>query len=179
MRSPAPFPALAATLLVAGGAFSATVKTLDREVFVRDANYDESKIAPYTLEDPLRFVDGRAVTKENWPERRREILGIFAREMYGAEPPPPAAVVTELVDEKVTVAGYAIRRQYRMWFTADKSGPCVNWIVWIPRYAKKPVPVISFLNYRGNHELVPDEDIPVMTAWVRNGMGKVTAHRAA
>ena len=102
MRSPAPFPALAAALLVAGGAFSATVKTLDREVFVRDANYDESKIAPYTLEDPLRFVDGRAVTKENWPERRREILGIFAREMYGAEPPPPAAVVTELVDEKVT-----------------------------------------------------------------------------
>ena len=179
MRSPAPFPALAAALLVAGGAFSATVKTLDREVFVRDANYDESKIAPYTLEDPLRFVDGRAVTKENWPERRKEILGIFAREMYGAEPPPPAAVVTELVDEKVTVAGYAIRRQYRMWFTADKSGPCVNWIVWIPRYAKKPVPVISFLNYRGNHELVPDEDIPVMTAWVRNGMGKVTAHRAA
>ena len=59
MRSPAPFPALAAALLVAGGAFSATVKTLDREVFVRDANYDESKIAPYTLEDPLVFANGK------------------------------------------------------------------------------------------------------------------------
>ena len=146
-----------------------TVKTLDREVFVRAPNYDESKIAPYALEDPLTFLDGRKVTKENWAERRREILGIFAKEMYGAEPPPPETVVTELADEKVAVAGYGIRRQYRMWFKADKSGPCVNWIVWIPRHAKKPVPVISFLNYRGNYELVPDEDIKVMGEWSRNG----------
>ena len=146
-----------------------TVKTLDREVFVRAPNYDESKIAPYTLEDPLTFLDGRKVTKENWAERRREILGIFAKEMYGAEPPAPETVVTELADEKVTVAGYGIRRQYRMWFKADRSGPCINWIVWIPRHAKKPVPVISFLNYRGNYELVPDEDVKVMGEWSRNG----------
>ena len=144
-----------------------TVRVLDRDVFVRAPNYDEAKIAPYTLEDPLTFLDGRKVTKENWAERRKEILGIFAKEMYGEEPPKPETVVTELVDEKVTVAGYAIRRQYRMWFKADKSGPCINWAVWIPRHAKKPVPVISFLNYRGNYELVPDEDIAVPTAWVR------------
>ena len=158
--------ALAAALVV-GIAGAETVKTLDREVFVREPNYDESKIAPYTLEDPLTFLDGRKVTKENWAERRKEILGIFAKEMYGAEPPVPETVVTELADEKVTVAGYAIRRQYKMWFKADKSGPCLNWIVWIPRHAKKPVPVISFLNYRGNQELVPDEDIPLMTSWTR------------
>ena len=163
--------------LTAGSVGAGTVKTLDREVAVREPNYDEAKVAPYTLEDPLTFVDGRKVTKENWPERRREILGIFAKEMYGAEPPPPEAVVTELVNEKVSVAGYAIRRQYRMWFKADKMGPCVNWIVWIPRHAKKPVPVISFLNYRGNHELVPDEDIPVMTAWSPSGE-KAPNHRA-
>ena len=157
----------AALSLVSGWAGAKTVRTLDREVFVREPNYDEAKIAPYTLEDPLTFLDGRKVTKENWTERRKEILGIFAKEMCGAEPPAPETVVTELADEKVTVAGYAIRRQYRMWFKADKSGPCLNWIVWIPRHAKKPVPVISFLNYRGNQELVPDEDIPLMTSWTR------------
>ena len=146
------------------------VHVFDRDVYVHAPNYDKAKIPPYTLEDPLTFLDGRKVTKANWAERRKEILGIFAREMYGAEPPAPEAVVTELVDEKVgAVAGYAIRRQYRMWFKADKSGPCLNWIVWIPRYAKKPVPVISFLNYRGNAELVTDTDIPVMTGWSRNG----------
>ena len=161
---------LALVAAVTGSACAETVKTLDREVFVRNPNYDESKIAPYTLEDPLTFLDGRKVTKENWAERRKEILGIFAKEMFGQEPPAPEAVITELVDEKVgAAAGYAIRRQYRMWFKADKSGPCINWIVWIPRHAKKPVPVISFLNYRGNYELVPDEDIPVTDSWSRNG----------
>ena len=154
------------------------VHAQDRDVYVHLPNYDKSKIPPYTLENPLEFLDGRRVTAADWPARRRELLGIFAKEMYGAEPPPPEAVVTELVDEKRNaVAGYGIRRQYRMWFKSDKSGPSVNWIVWMPRFAKKPVPVISFLNYRGNHELVSDADIPVMTAWSRNGL-HVQDHRA-
>lgn len=158
---------LAVLTLVSGTLVGQVEKTLDRTVFVREPNYDEAKVAPYELEDPLTFLDGRKVTRENWPERRREILGVFAKEMYGAEPPLPEAVVTELADEKVSAAGFAIRRQYRMWFRADKTGPCVNWIVWIPRHVKVPVPVILFLNYRGNHELVPDADIPVMAAWCR------------
>ena len=40
------------------------------------------------------------------------------------------------------------------------------------------MPVISFLNYRGAHELVADADIPVMTAWSRNGQ-YVKDHRAS
>ena len=76
----------------------------DREVFVKPPNYDESKIAPYTLEDPLAFVDGRKVKNAaDWAERRKEILGIFAKEMYGEEPPKPEALITELQDEKETV----------------------------------------------------------------------------
>ena len=145
------------------------VHVQDRDVYVHNPNYDKSKIPPYTLEDPLLFADGRKVTAESWPARRREILGIFAREMYGVEPPSPETVVTELADEKTACAGFAVRRQYKMWFKADKSGPCISWIVWIPKFAPRPVPVISFLNYRGNHELVPDEDIPVQQGWSRAG----------
>jgi lysophospholipase L1-like esterase len=146
-----------------------TVKVFDRDVAVREVNYDKSKIPPYTLEDPLTFIDGRKVTPENWQERRKEILGIFAKEMFGEEPPKPDTVKIELVDEKLTTAGYAIRRQYKMWFKEDKSGPCINWIVWLPRFAKDRVGVISFLNYRGNHELVTDEDIPLPKTWSRKG----------
>lgn len=156
------------------------VKVADREVYVHNPNYDKSRIPSYTLEDPLRFADGRIVTKVNWSERRKEILGVFAKEMYGAEPPAPVALVTELVDEKVSVAGFAIRRQYDMWFRSDKTGPCVRWIVWIPRHVRKPVPIISFLNYRGNHELVPDTDIAVTKAWLMNWNSTVGVmnHRA-
>lgn len=133
-------------------------------------NYDESRIAPYTLEDPLTFVDGRKVKSQaDWRVRREEILEIFAKEMYGVEPPKPETLITDLVNEKVTAAGFAIRRQYKMYFKADRTGPCINWILWIPRWAKKPVPVVSFLNYRGNHELVCDNDIPVQTGWTRAG----------
>ena len=58
-------------------------------------NYDESKIAPYTLEDPLTFADGTKLKgPEEWPKRRAEILEIFAKEMYGQEPPKPEALVT-------------------------------------------------------------------------------------
>ena len=154
-----------------------SVNVLGREIAVRAPNYDREKIAPYTLEDPLKFLDGRAVTNaQDWAERREEILGVFAKEMYGQPPPPPEAVETELVNEKVTLAGFAVRRQYRMWFKADRSGPSVNWIVWLPRHAKKPVPVLSFLNYRGNHELVNDDDIPVTTAWLMNWSGAAGIH---
>ena len=162
--------AACASVLCVFNAFAETVIVQDgREVYVDEVNYDVSKIAPYTLEDPLTFLDGRKVkTVEDWAERRREILDIFAKEMYGEEPPKPELVITELQNEKLTVDGFAIRRQYKMWFKADKSGPCINWIVWIPKFAKNPVPVISFLNYRGNHELVRDLDIPIQQNWKRS-----------
>ena len=174
-----------AAAVAAGWAFAQevkdgmTVRFFDRDVYVRDKNYDRSKIGPYVLEDPLMFVDGRRVrTAADWVERRREILGIFAREMYGAEPPPPEAVVTELKDEKVTVGGFAVRRQYRMWFRADRTGPCVTWTVWLPRHAKGPSPIILFLNYRGSYELVPDPDLPVPDVWVQNNEASfVSDHR--
>ena len=60
-------------------------------------NYDEAKAGElgkdYTLEDPLLFFDGRKVTRENWPERRRELLSFFEREVYGRLPPRPSAQV--------------------------------------------------------------------------------------
>ena len=164
---------LAALALAATGAFA------------RPPNYDESKVAPYTLEDPLTFADGRKLkSAAEWPARRKEILEIFAREMYGQPPPPPETVVTELVEEGSTLDGLGIRRQYKMWFKADKSGPVIDWIVFLPNRIQdlKPqkgkvpaceneqkVPVILFLNYRGNQELVTDPEVifPV-NIWVRN-----------
>ena len=135
-------------------------------------NYDEEKVAPYTLEDPLTFADGTKLTSpEQWPRRRAEILDIFAREMYGQEPPKPETQVVEKVEEcPEALAGFAVRSQYQMWFKQDKSGPSIRWVVFRPRYAKQPVPVILFLNYRGNHELVYDPEIPVPKGWLNNGL---------
>ena len=112
-----------------------------------EPNYDESKIAPYELEDPLTFVDGRKLKDvSEWPARRAEILKIFADNMFGQEPPPAEAVISELVEQGETCGGFGIRRQYRMWFRKDKSGPVIDWLLLLPTKAKGPVPVFMLLN---------------------------------
>ena len=116
-------------------------------------NYDESKAGEgtYTLEDPLTFIAGRKVKNaSDWAERRKEILKLFESEVYGRMPPKPDEFVTELVSEKLTEDRFAMERRYRMWFRKDKTGPVIDWIVFVPRYAKHPCPVILHLNYKGN-----------------------------
>jgi hypothetical protein len=151
----------------------------------QEANYDETAIPPYELPELMCFADGRSVRSvSEWPERRREILGVFAREMYGREPPAPEALECELVEEGPTAAGLAIRRQYRMWFRTDRSGPWLDWLVVVPNRicGEKPetrngrivcenpkkVPVALFLNYSGNHTLLSDAEVIVPTnVWCR------------
>ena len=131
-------------------------------------NYDKSAIAPFTLEDPLTFLDGsRVASPADWPRRRREILDIFASEMYGVEPPAPKELWIDKIEEKSdALAGFAVRSQYRMRFLPD-GGPEIDWLLLRPRHAKKPVPVILFLNYRGNHELIPDAEVVIPDMWYR------------
>ena len=126
-----------------------------------EVNYDPKIIAPYTLEDPLTFLSGRKVSSPGqWPARRREILDIFAREMFGKEPPAPECVKIELIEEKEgALAGFAVRSQYRMWFKPDKSGPCLDFLVLRPRYCTGKARPVIFLNYDGNHELIPDKEV--------------------
>ena len=124
-------------------------------------NYDESKVPAYTLEDPLRFADGSKVRRSRWQERRQEILDIFQKEMYGQLPPKPDTVIVETIEEGITAAGHAKRRQIRMWFRKDKSGPSINWLVLTPTFTDKPVPAILTLNYYGNHTVIPDEEVIV------------------
>ena len=155
--------------------------------FARTPNYDESKVGPYTLEDPLTFADGTKVkSPADWARRRREIVEIFAKEMYGQPPPPPEAVVAEIFEEAPTLAGLGIRRQYRMWFRKDKTGPFVDWLVVIPNRIngnapvvkdgkvvcenKEKCPVILFLNYAGNHTMVTEDAVkPPARTWLREG----------
>ena len=126
----------------------------ERTEFV-EFNYDEAKAGElgrdYSLEDPLAFANGRKLKDASeWPARRKEILALFGREVYGKMPPKPESLVVEMVSEKLTEDRFALERRYRMWFRADKTGPIIDWVVFIPKYAKHPCPVILHLNYKGN-----------------------------
>ena len=132
-------------------------------------NYDKSLIGPYTLEDPLEFLDGSKVRNAaDWKRRRLEILDIFQKEMYGQMPPAPDTVVTETFEQGITLAGYGLRRQISMWFRADRTGPRIDWLVITPRYAKGPVPCVLLLNYYGNHTILNDPEVPLTQGWLKD-----------
>jgi hypothetical protein len=70
------------------------------------ANYDEAKVKPFTLPDPLVCKDGTRVTtpEQWWTKRRSEIVEDFDREVYGRVPKDVPAVhweVTGTTKEKV------------------------------------------------------------------------------
>ena len=119
---------------VVPGVWSAAQQNEVRSKAYATVNYDESAIPPYTLEDPLRFADGRKLrSRKQWPERRKEILDIFQRQMYG-QIPPSAEIFLETLEEGTTLAGFARRRQVRMWFRKDKTGPFIDWLIVRPRH---------------------------------------------
>ena len=64
------------------------------------SNYDEAKVPPYTLPDPLVFADGTPVrTARDWTMKRRaEVLRMYESEIFGRIPavtPKVAWRVTE------------------------------------------------------------------------------------
>lgn len=156
------------------GMLSAREQNALRSKAYATVNYDESAVQPYTLEDPLRFADGRRVrSRKEWPLRRQEILDLFQREMYG-QMPPASPIFLETLEEGTTMAGFALRRQVRMWFKADKTGPHIDWLQLIPTQVQGPCPVILLLNYNGNHEVLGDKEILVTESWLRVAPHKAT-----
>ena len=65
-----------------------------------EANYDESKVPPYALPDPLTLTSGESVADAaTWTEvRRPEILQLFKTHVFGEMPgslPATRFVTTE------------------------------------------------------------------------------------
>jgi hypothetical protein len=66
------------------------------------ANFDESKVPPYSLPDPLVLKNGKKVSTPEmwWRLRRPEIVEDFDREIYGRVPAVTPKVNWEAVDTK-------------------------------------------------------------------------------
>lgn len=155
--------------------------SLSLTVFARPPNYDESKVSPYTLPDPLTFADGTKLTSpDQWPKRRTEILSIFENQMYGLIPSPPAIMRLEVLENRDILAGRATRKQLRMWFRNDNTGPKIDWILFIPKNVSAPVPAYIGFNFYGNQEIDADPEIRLCEGWLRNDAKHfITGHRAS
>lgn len=132
-------------------------------------NYDESQVPQYTLPDPLRTDGGEPVQgPATWRSvRRPEILGHFAREMYGRTPlGKPEDMQPVLVEqENGALEGRAVRSQVRLEFAPE--GPAMELLVYLPADVSGPVPLFMGLNFHGNHTVHADPSIRLPSTWVR------------
>jgi dienelactone hydrolase len=135
------------------------------------ANYDEAKVPPYTLPDPLVTTDGTKVADAAaWNNRRRgEILKLFETEVYGRSPGKPKEMSFETTSlERKALEGKAVRKEITVHFTSKKDGPRMDILMYLPADAKKPVPLFLGMNFQGNHAIHSDPAIKLSTAWMRN-----------
>ena len=126
----------------------------------RNINYDESKMAPYTLPDPLLCNDGTKVTTtEQWERvRRPELLKLFEEHIYGITPEGRLKAKCKIVAENRNALGGKATAQQVM-FTFSKKGKKHQALalVYYPNNRQGRVPVFVGYNFKGNHCTTNDE----------------------
>ncbi len=134
-------------------------------------NYDEAKVGTYTLPDPLLLADGKPVRDaKTWNEKRRaEIVRLFEENQYGRAPGRPAAMSFDVFDKGTpALDGKAIRRQVTIYFSADKAGPKMDLLVYVPANAAGPVPLLLNIGFSANSSTVNDPGVKVGEVWGRD-----------
>ena len=134
-------------------------------------NYDEALAGNYTLPDPLKMADGKPVKDaRTWTEKRRpELIRLFEENEYGRAPGRPRDMSFD-VFEKASPAfdGKATRRQVTIYFTADKAGPKMDLLEYLPADAKKPVPLLLNISFSANSSSVDDPGVKPGEIWGRD-----------
>jgi hypothetical protein len=146
-----------------------------------EANYDESKVRSYTLPDPLISASGEKIdSRDQWIQvRRPEILELFRTHVYGRSPgaPKEMSFVVTSVDNQA-LAGRAVRKEVSVYFSADKQGPRMDLLIYLPAAPKRPVPLFLGLNFAGNHAINSDPGITLSQQWMRSTTTAVKDNRA-
>ena len=134
-------------------------------------NYDEAKVPPYVLPDPLVSRSGtRVATAQEWWQRRRpEILSLYEEHVYGKAPDRPGGMwfETRSVDS-MALGGRATRKQVRVHFAPTPQAPFMDLLMYVPNDHPGPVPALLGLNFGGNHTVHPDPGIEITQRWVVN-----------
>jgi hypothetical protein len=154
------------------------VKPPPTEVAGIPVNYDEAKVGTYVLPDPLVMADGKPVkdAKMWYGKRRPEIVKLFEEQQYGKAPGKPEGMSFEVYEKGAPAFdGKAVRKQVKIYFANDKSGPVVNLLVYTPAAAKKAVPVLLAINFTANSLSVDDPGVTPGEIWDAKTKKKISA----
>jgi hypothetical protein len=134
------------------------------------SNYDDSKVKPYSLPDPLIMQNGARVrSAEMWVrERRPEILRLYETDIYGRIPASAPKVQWQVTGtDPAARDGAAVRKTIVGKMGESAEAPRMNLTLYTPAAAKGPVPVILLVNFRGGTE----GDPPVAADILSRGWG--------
>lgn len=112
------------------------------------ANADESKVSYPPVPNPLVFENGNSVkTKEDWVNRRAELIELFDREVYGRTPDNLPNVKWDLIWEKDTLIGSNLATYRKMKGIVDNSSfPSISVEIdfeyGVPKNVDKSVPLV-------------------------------------
>jgi hypothetical protein len=145
-------------------------------------NYDEAAANHLPIPDVLTAGDGRKITtREEWMEKRRpELLGWFAREVYGKTPAAKVPMRAEILTAgKAVYGGKGVMSQTTLLLGKDGQLKA-DLLCYLPAGAEeKPVPMFVILNFWGNHSVADDPDLRLSEGWFRaNKERGIVDHRA-
>jgi hypothetical protein len=116
------------------------------------SNYDEAKVKPYTLPDPLVLANGKPVKDaETWVKKRRpEILKLFQTEIFGRVPDNAPKVKWEVAATEANAMNGTATLKRLVGRIGDRAdGPRMNVSLYLPVKAEGPVPVILTITFGG------------------------------
>ena len=131
-------------------------------------NYDEAKVGTYQLPDPLLLANGKPVRDPHtWYKKRRpQIVKLFEENQYGRAPGRPAGMSFDVFDKGTPAFGRkAIRKQVTIYFSADRKGPKLDLLEYLPAGARKPVPLLLNISFSANSSAVDDPGVKVGQVW--------------
>lgn len=149
----------AAALLLASVSRSAA-QTPAPAAKVRARNFDESKVAPYTLPDPLVLLNGQPVRDaDTWFKRRRgELIRFYENELLGHVPErAPKVTWTVAETEAGALDGKALRKLVVGKIGEGAAALTIKMNLYLPADARGPVPVILHLTFFSESARVPTE----------------------
>jgi hypothetical protein len=137
--------------------------TLRRAPTGHITNYDEDKVPPYTLPDPLMLQNGQPVRDaDTWfKQRRPELLRLYETEIYGHVPDCAPKVTFETVEtDPRAMDGLAVRKLVAVRFGEKPDGPTVHLHIYLPAKATGPVPLLLHLVFFNNPPLPGVTPVP-------------------
>jgi len=146
----------------------------------RSCNYDESKVKPYVLPDPLICLDGTVVTSARlwWAKRRPELLSLFQTHVYGKTPRREHDTVIFSVHKvKKVLNGKALMKEIDVFFTPRCDTHSMRMLLFVP-VGKTKVPCFVGLNFYGNICVMADTSVSMTDRWMRKEHESIVNHRA-